>query len=304
MRKLLIERYGDNAADIRVTSGGTYAYSGVGPPDDAIDVANQYGIDLSGYKSRSIHFSTIETTDAVFCMTAQHKAHLVAKFPWYEDRIFILKQYAAGKENHDKKEEHDESEKYNVVDPIGQGAEVYKQVYEEIKDCLGKILDRWEQEKEFRMKLKGTYKIAIGSDHAGFLLKKNLIDFLKSLEHEAIDFGIDSNEQSADYPDYAKPVATAVAEGKYDYGVLICGSGVGMCITANRIKHARAILVSDSLTAKLSREHNNTNILCIGERFTTPMVAQDILKTWLATPFEGGRHEKRVRKIEPDEITS
>jgi RpiB/LacA/LacB family sugar-phosphate isomerase len=294
MRKLVDNRYGENGVDIRVSSAGTYAFTGVTSPPDALKAAESFDVDLSTNKSRSIHLSIVEASDVVFCMTAQHRAHLVAKFPWYEDKFLVLKSYALGKSGKDS----GEPEKFNIGDPIGQGPEVYREVYQDIKECLEKVLDRWESEKDFRMKMGQKYRIVAGSDHAGFRLKSHLVGFLRDLGHEVTDFGVESGEESTDYPDYARPVAEAVSQGKYNFGLLVCGSGVGMDITANRIRKVRAVLAQNALLAKLSRQHNNTNVLCLGERFTTPMVAEDIVKTWLSTPYEGGRHEKRVSKIE------
>jgi ribose 5-phosphate isomerase B len=297
MRKLILERYGENAKDMRVSSAGTYAFTGVSSPPDALKTAEEFDVDLSPNKSRSIHLSIVEAADVVFCMTAQHRAHLVAKFPWYEEKFVNLKEYALGKSGKNT----ESPDKYNIADPIGQGPEMYRQVYQDIRDCIEKVLDRWESEKDFRMKMNRNYRIAAGSDHAGFSLKSHLITFLRDLGHDVMDFGVSNGEESVDYPDHARPVAEAIAGKKYDFGILICGSGVGMSITANRLKGVRAVLAQNALLAKLSRQHNNSNILCLGERFTTPMVAEDIVKTWLSTTYEGGRHEKRVKKIEAEE---
>lgn len=139
-------------------------------------------------------------------------------------------------------------------------------------------------------------RIAIGADHAGYALKTILIAHLQAQGIEVMDLGTHSPD-SVDYPDYARAVAEAVARGEADYGVLICGTGVGMSIAANKVPGIRAAAVSDVYTAKMSRAHNNANILCLGGRVVGPGLAQEILDVWLRTPFEGGRHERRIAKI-------
>ena len=139
-------------------------------------------------------------------------------------------------------------------------------------------------------------KVEIASDHAGFKLKESLRAYLQSQKHEVADMGTDS-ETSVDYPDFAKPVAAAVSSGDADMGVLICGSGIGMAITANRLKNVRAVVLNDELDAKASRKHNNANVACLGARKISEVAAKKLLKIWLETEFEGGRHERRVEKI-------
>lgn len=141
-------------------------------------------------------------------------------------------------------------------------------------------------------------KIAIGSDHAGFKLKEIVKAFLTRKKHEIKDFGTNS-EESVDYPDYAYPVAEAVARGEFPRGILICGSGVGVSITANKVKGIRAVLAPDSYTAKQSRQHGDCNILCLAGRKLTKAKATKIVDIWLKTDFSGEeRHLKRIKKIE------
>lgn len=142
----------------------------------------------------------------------------------------------------------------------------------------------------------GNLKIAIGSDHGGFNLKTRIVNHLKSKEFEIKDFGTFSNS-SCDYPIIAKEVAKEVNNNDFTKGILICGSGIGMSIAANRFKNVRAALCWDLETAKLSRLHNNANILCLGERVLDENLALDIVDLWLSTEFEGGRHIKRVEML-------
>jgi ribose 5-phosphate isomerase B len=140
-------------------------------------------------------------------------------------------------------------------------------------------------------------RIAIGADHAGFALKERLRERLAATGHELHDFGTHS-EASTDYPDYARRVAAAVAGGDADRGLLVCGSGVGMAIAANRQRGVRAVAANDLFTARLSRQHNDANVLALGSRIVAPALAEEILEIFLATAFEGGRHERRVRKMD------
>jgi len=140
-------------------------------------------------------------------------------------------------------------------------------------------------------------KIAIGSDHAGFKLKETVKEFLKTSGIEVIDFGTHS-EESADYPDFAFPVAEAVAKKEFNFGILICGTGIGMSITANKVAGIRAALCNDLFTANCSKEHNDANVLCMGGRIVGEGLAKAIVQTWLERKFQGGRHERRVKKIE------
>jgi ribose 5-phosphate isomerase B len=140
-------------------------------------------------------------------------------------------------------------------------------------------------------------RIGIGSDHAGFRLKESVRRWLVEHAYPVHDFGTDS-EEACDYPDFAIALAEAMAAGEIDCGVLICGTGVGMSIVANKFPHLRAAVCHDPTTARFSRAHNDANVLTLGSRITGEMVALDIVNAWLHTPFEGGRHSRRLEKIE------
>ena len=139
-------------------------------------------------------------------------------------------------------------------------------------------------------------KIAIGSDHVGIELKPIIIDYLKELGHEVEDFGPYSTERT-DYPIYGKKVAQEVASVNFEKWILICGTGVGISITANKVRGIRAVVCSEPYSAKLSREHNNTNIVAFGSRVVGSELAKMIVKEWLDAEYEGGRHAKRVEMI-------
>ncbi|MSQ27667.1 MAG: ribose 5-phosphate isomerase B [Dehalococcoidia bacterium] len=139
--------------------------------------------------------------------------------------------------------------------------------------------------------------IAIGSDQAGFSLKRALLDALSELGYEYHDFGCHSAE-SVDYPDIAHAVSEAVAAGRFERAILVCGTGAGMAVAANKTPGVRAVVANDTFTAHQAREHLDAQVLCLGERIVGPGLARDIVKTYLTASFEGGRHERRVNKIE------
>jgi len=139
--------------------------------------------------------------------------------------------------------------------------------------------------------------IAIASDHAGFKLKESLKKSLLAQKHSVTDLGTTS-EDSTDYPDFAKKIAEGISKKKADIGVLVCGSGIGMAMAANRFRGVRAAVINDEFDAEMSRRHNDANIACFAARKLSEESAKRLLALWLSTKFEGGRHEKRVKKIE------
>jgi ribose 5-phosphate isomerase B len=139
-------------------------------------------------------------------------------------------------------------------------------------------------------------RIAIASDHGGLHIKEEVKALLEDIGFEYEDFGCSCTD-SVDYPDYALPVAEKVVKGEFDRGILICGTGIGMSIAANKVKGIRCALVHDTFSAKATRQHNDSNILTMGERVVGAGLAREIVKTWLETEFEGGRHERRIEKI-------
>lgn len=139
-------------------------------------------------------------------------------------------------------------------------------------------------------------KIALGADHAGVEAKRRLADLLRREGHEVADLGT-QGEDSVDYPDFAQAVARAVAGGSAPRGILVCGTGIGMSIAANKVPGVRAAKCNDPLEARLARAHNDANVLCLGARVTDLSVMEEMVREFLATPFEGGRHARRVAKM-------
>jgi ribose 5-phosphate isomerase B len=139
-------------------------------------------------------------------------------------------------------------------------------------------------------------KIAIGSDHRGFEAKRRVLGFLKQFGHDVVDVGA-AGPESVDYPDFAFQVASRVSKGEVERGILICGTSIGMCIAANKVKGVRAAPCHDSITAEMSRRHNNANVLCLSADLLGEELIDRMVRIWLETDFEGGRHARRVEKI-------
>jgi ribose 5-phosphate isomerase B len=144
-------------------------------------------------------------------------------------------------------------------------------------------------------------KVAVASDHAGLPLKRELVEVLESSGHEVKDFGTHSGD-SVDYPDFASEVARAVGKGEVERGVLVCGTGIGMSIVANKYRGVRAAVCTSEFEARMARGHNDANVLCVGQRVVGGGLARAILAVFLETAFEGGRHERRVQKIRDVEV--
>lgn len=139
-------------------------------------------------------------------------------------------------------------------------------------------------------------RIAIGNDHTAVELKNHVTEFVKKMGHEVVNFGTDSSE-SADYAIYALKVAQAVTSGEVDRGIVICGTGIGISIAANKVKGIRCALCSEPCSAKLTRQHNDANVLAMGARMVGPVLAESIVEAYLTTEFEGGRHQRRIDQI-------
>jgi ribose 5-phosphate isomerase B len=140
-------------------------------------------------------------------------------------------------------------------------------------------------------------KIALGSDHGGYSLKQSLIPFLQERDIQVADAGTNNSEDSVDYPDFAERVALLVSHGEADSGILVCGTGIGISIAANKVPGIRAALVTDVFMARMAKEHNNANILVLGGRVLDEQKACDLVAAWLDAAFEGGRHQGRLDKI-------
>ena len=282
--------------DVQIASAGLGAIDGQPPSDLAVQVMSELGIDISYYRSQALRVPLVEQADFIFTMTRQQQDAIQTIYPAAAEKTFVLREF-----------EDAEVIGKDISDPIGQSIEVYRRTSDQIQNALPGLVQFIDQTeaalrrtaREVAAEPTQPHRIALAADHGGVEIKKALKDWLAANGYEFSDFGTHSTEP-VDYPEYAYIVAQEVVAGNFDRGVLLCKSGIGMSIAANRLPGARAALVSDEHWAKLSREHNDANILVLSalEEGMTNERAAAILDLWLKTKFEGGRHERRVKELD------
>lgn len=272
--------------DYEVLSAGLGAPEGQPPSSFAVQAVKELGIDISGQRSRQLTPELVERADYIFGMTHGHIDTIVLLYPQAAEKTFLLREFD---------ETLDPFEK-DISDPIGGSYEVYASCRDQIEQGIASLL-RFVGKGQPATGGEKAVAVALGADHGGFELKEAI---KKSLEKRGVtftDLGTHSTE-STDYPDYAQSVSHLVVRQKAQFGILVCTTGVGMSITANKVPGVRAALVCDEETAALARRHNNANVLCLGAKSVDPARAEKIIETFLNAKFEGGRHERRVNKME------
>jgi glycine hydroxymethyltransferase len=275
--------------DIRVDSAGVGAMYGQPASSHGVEVLRQLGIDISGHRSQPLTPRLIEEATFIFAMTNSHLETIQMLYPEAADKAFLLGEFS----------DHPHSS-IEVPDPIGQGFDAYLRCLDTIRDLLPSVMNYIDQSMASSKSPAApgkTSRIAIGADHGGYQLKRELSQHLVAKGHSVSDFG-GFSEESVDYPDFAKAVCEALVAGKFDYGILLCKSGIGMSIAANRYPHVRAALVDNPKDARLTRQHNDSNVLCLAAAHVDSSGAREIVDAYLSTPFEGGRHERRVEKLD------
>ena len=275
----------------RVLSAGIGALDGQPVTEESVVAMAELGFDIAAHYSQALRVPLVESADFIFTMTRQQQDTIQTLYPMASEKTFLLREFEDG-----------EVIGKDVADPIGQSLEIYRRTRDQIKRALPSIIEFIKQtdaasEVILPAPPRSVLRIAVAADHGGVALKAALKDWLKQNDYPFTDFGTHSTE-AVDYPDYAFVVAREVAAGHFDRGILICKSGIGMSIAANRVVGARAAMVSNAEWAKLSREHNNANILVLSAMESDNHQAQSILDVWLKTEFEGGRHERRVKKMD------
>ena len=276
--------------DYRVTSAGLGAAEGSPPSAYAVQAVKELGIDISGLRSRMLTADLVDQADYIFGMTHSHIDTVKVLYPQAEEKTFLLREFD---------ETLDAFEK-DISDPIGGSYVVYLNCRDQLEQGIASLLGFIERgDPTAGQGGEQAASIAIGSDHGGYELKEALKQHLAKRGVSVADFGANSSEPS-DYPDYAQAVAQSVARHEAQLGVLICTTGIGMSIAANKVPGVRAALVGDVPTAALAREHNNANVLCIPARFVSEAEAIAITLAFLETEFAGGRHATRVGKMEDD----
>jgi glycine hydroxymethyltransferase len=277
-------------SDFQVVSAGVGALEGQPPSLHAVRALKELGVDISQLRSRMLTQELVDQADYIFGMTHSHVDSINLLFPQTAEKTFLLREFD---------ETLDEFEK-DISDPIGGSYETYAYCRDQIEQGIFAMLNFIEQTTEAETSPHSAVKgrIAMGCDHAGFHLKEALKHHLLAAGFPLTDMGASSTDVS-DYTDYARAVGEAVATGRHDFGVLVCSTGVGMSMAANKVPGIRAALVFDEQMAALSRQHNNANVLCLGASNTAPETAKKIVASFLSARFEGGRHERRISKMEP-----
>lgn len=283
-------RHAVQGRDFRILSAGVGAINGQPPSTHAVRALRELGIDISGQRSSMLTGRLVEQADYIFGMTRGHVDAVTLLYPQAAEKTFVLREFDDTLAPYEK----------DIADPIGGSYQVYVNCRDQIEQGIMSMLKFVEQSEG--SPLGGSSgsqvkSVAIGADHGGFELKNALKEHLLKRGLQVADFGTNSKE-SADYPDFALLVSNKVASGEVDAGLLVCTTGVGMSITANKVAGVRAALVFDESMAALARQHNNANVLCIGARNTAPDQARRMIDAFLNAQFEGGRHERRVGKME------
>jgi len=288
-----------------VRSAGIYALPDAKVNPRACNALEEIGIKINEHRATLVDQELMEKADIILTMTVDHKHNVNNRINENQEKIFTLKEFIG-------------DEELNIEDPYGQSLEKYQEIRDELLGLLSQSLGKLEQffcKKGFFKNIENNInindkfvnrsgnmeniKIAIGSDHAGFKLKQEIINFLKDNNVFYKDMGAKS-EDSVDYPEFAEQVARGVAEEKFDRGILICGTGIGMSIAANKVQGIRAALCHDVFSAKATRYHNDSNVLTMGGRVIGKDLALEITKAWLGSDFKGDsqpRHQRRIDKI-------
>ena len=275
--------------DWEIASAGLSAGRGQPPSADAIRAMREHGIDISGQRSQPVTEELVERADYIFAMTRGHQEMLCLLHPEAADKTFLVREF------------EENPARIDVPDPIGQGYPVYAECRDTIRGALIPLLAFLRQsESQGSMTAPANptapLRIAIATDHGGTELKRALVDHLKAAKVAVRDFGTDSTD-SVDYPDYAERVCGELIAGRADVGILVCKSGIGMSIAANRHPEIRAALVETEARARVTRGHNDANVLCLPAESVDAATARKIVDAFLATPFEGGRHQRRLDKL-------
>ena len=280
-----------NKADLIVKSAGVGAQNGQPPSENAIRAMQDLEIDISPQRSLMMTAELASEADMIIGMTHGHIEMVNLMFPHAAEKTFLLREFDDSLPLHERE----------IPDPLGGSYEIYCQCRDQIREGIDSLLESIQKNNGLIPgSTQPVVEMALGADHAGYGLKKILGHYLGEKGIPYADFGCDS-EDKADYPDFAREVAQTVAGGQSRLGLLICNTGIGMSMSANKVPGVRAALAHDEQTARLTRQHNNANVLCLGAAATDEALAKSILDTFIETRFEeGGRHERRVNKMEPD----
>ncbi len=291
MAEALFRSATNGRTDYRAISAGLGAIDGQPPSTYSVQAMKEIGVDISKQRSRMLTADMVKQADYILGMTHSHVDTVMLLYPQAAEKTFLLREFDDTLDPFEK----------DISDPIGGSYEIYLNCRDQIEQgiaSLVRFIEQGETQQVVKTVAAGqTAHVAIGADHGGFDLKEELKKYLRERGISFHDFGTHAKE-SVDYPDYGILVANSVAEHKAEVGLLICTTGIGMSITANKVSGIRAAMVTDAESAILTRKHNDANVLCLSGKFTPADLAKQILDNFLNTEFEGGRHERRVNKME------
>lgn len=304
---LLAKAAAESGLRIEVLSAGTGAAEYQPATPEALGAMRDLDIDLSAHRSRRLSADLVAAADLILTMTAAQRATVRLLAPEAAGKVFTLLDFAGTGTGHPGQEvtvsqsnpSQSSPVECDIPDPIGQPLEHYRRCAAILQDAVRAVVGRlsaMEPATEARRGEGGAMRVALGGDHGGYRLKEAVKGWLDELGVAYEDFGAHSLD-SVDYPDYARVVAERVASGEFDRGILVCGTGIGMAIAANKVPGVRAALCHDVFSARATREHNDSNVLTLGERVVGPGLARAIVEAWLEAGFGGGRHVQRVEKI-------
>ena len=292
MAEGLFRRATDGLGEFRVLSAGIGAANDQPPTPHAVAAMRELGIDISRHRSRMLTADLAGQADYIFGMTRSHVDTIALLYPEAEEKTFLLREFDETLEPFEK----------DISDPIGSSYEVYVNCRNQIKQSIAPLLKFMERHETLpappAAQTAVTTHLALGADHGGYELKEALKRHLEQRGVGVTDFGAKSKDPADDYPDFAQPVAQAVASGEAELGLLVCTSGIGMSMTANKVPGVRAALVADEHAATMARRHNDANVLCLAGKSTSIEAGKKIVDAFLDAKFEGGRHERRVLKME------
>ncbi len=278
--------------EFQILSAGLGAVDGDLPTHHSVQAMREIGIDISSQRSRALTADLVKQADLILGMTHSHTDTVALLYPKAAEKTFLLREFDETLEPYEK----------DISDPIGSPYHIYVECRDQIEQGIVTLLKFMEQHnflsKDKNPATSSVINFALGADHGGLELKETLKAFLRERGLTVSDFGATTKDPADDYPDYGKLVAEAVAAGQAELGLLVCTSGVGMSITANKVSGVRAALIGDEESATLCRQHNDVNVLCLGGKKTSAELGKKILAAFIAAKFEGGRHERRVLKMD------
>jgi glycine hydroxymethyltransferase len=292
MAEALFRRAAAGRGTFQVISAGLGAMDGQPPTTHSVTAMRELGLDITGQRSQMLTADLVRQADYIFGMTHSHVDAIELLYPQAAEKTFLLREFDDTLEEFEK----------DIPDPIGGAYLVYEHCRDQIEQGIASLLKFMEQHEilpaAHAAKPATVTNFALGADHGGFELKEALKQHLQQRGLSVTDFGAKAKDPADDYPDFARPVAEAVAAKQAELGLVICTSGVGVSMTANKVPGARAALVADEQTAALARQHNDANIIALSGKTISPEQGRKILDAFIGARFEGGRHARRVGKMD------